>query len=288
MRKQRVDTFKYYDLIVYAARGSHSARRLASALGCRRWRDDLPERYTRRRPYFRRSTTPVVCNWGSTRPALWLSDARFRLRPIWINSAEACSAAIDKQKFFRLLSGRDDISILRACEDRETAGEWLKKGYGVVARKTTTGSSGHGIVVVQPGNELPNAPLYTRYYPKTHEFRAHVWKGEVIDFTQKRLKGGPNEAANRTVRSLANGWIHAHELEVQEPAIKAMGTGAVACIGALGLDFGSVDILACLSSDRQLTSFRICEVNTGPGLENTVTIDAYAKALLKTYEETKQ
>lgn len=287
MRKPRIDKFTFYDLVIYAARGSHSARRLATSLGCRRWRDDLPNRYTRRRPFFRGNKSPMVVNWGSTVPADWLRDPRFRLTPMWLNSAEAVNRAIDKLAFFRCVAdSKIEIPTIAFTEDREQATKWLKKDFGVVARRTTTGSGGAGIVVVRPGDgidALPKAPLYTRYYPKTHEFRCHVWKDRCIDFTQKMLRGGPNAGANRTIRNLDNGWIHAHNgIVVGEADIQAMGSASISCIKCLGLDFGAVDVLAILDNDRQLKSFKICEVNTGPGLENAETIQAYKEAILFT------
>jgi len=58
----------------------------------------------------------------------------------------------------------------------------------------------------------------------------------------------------------------------------------------LNLHFGAVDVLAILnppseSGTRALKSFVICEVNTGPGLENTVTIEAYKNAILELKNE---
>lgn len=285
---KRIDRFKHYDVVVYASRGSNSARRLASALGCRRWRDDLPERYARRRPYFRGNRSPLVINWGSTRPAEWLSDPRFRLTPKWINSAEAVSRAIDKRAFFSVFSKRDDVRVLRSTTDVKEVEKWLKKGYKVVARKNITGSGGQGIVIISPvaGGavpKVPDAPLYTRYFPKTHEFRCHIWDGKLIDFTQKKLKGGPDETANRVVRNLDNGWIFAHgALDLGQADISTLGNSAVRCLAGLGLSFGAVDILAILTPDRRLQDYRICEVNTGPGLENEQTIKAYAEAILQT------
>jgi hypothetical protein len=289
--------FRFYDLILYANRSSSSVRQLATALGCRRWRDDLPSRYVRRRPYFRGSKSPLVVNWGSSRPADWLRDPRFQIRPRWINPPESCLRAIDKRAFFRTFArdgATEGIPVLRATEDRNVALGWLKEGFGVVVRKTLTGSSGAGIVVVQAGHtvgavpRLPEAPLYTRYYPKSHEFRAHVWQGKVIDFTQKKLSV-MSEGADRTIRSHDNGWIFAHsDLDIDGRGIEQMGKASSDCLNILGLDFGAVDILARLgqtewNTPRRLSGFRICEVNTGPGLENTQTIQAYTKAILSSY-----
>lgn len=285
----RIDKFKFYDLVIYAARGSTSARRLASALACRRWRDDLPERYSRRRPYFRGNSSPMVVNWGSTRPANWLADPRFRLTPIWINGAEAVQRAVNKAEFFKALEGAE-VPILRNTSNRNVVEKWLEKGFGVVARKTLTGSEGAGIKVMKPGDAVVDAPLYTRYYPKTHEFRLHMWGGKVIDITQKKLRNedGNTSSADRTIRSHNRGWIHAHDdLVISQPEIETMGAKCSICLSKLGLHFGAIDLLAVMddlvpgSQQRRLKSFVICEVNTGPGLENTKTIQAYADTILR-------
>ena len=56
---------------------------------------------------------------------------------------------------------------------------------------------------------------------------------------------------------------------------------ALGALTALGLDFGAVDILACLGKEipRRLSKAVICEVNTSPGLECTQTIKAYVDAI---------
>lgn len=289
VRKPKIDRFKFYDIVIYAARGSTGARRLATALGARRWRDDLPERYTRRRPYFRGNRSPMVVNWGSTVHPGWLEDSRFRLEPVWVNRAEAVGRAINKLDFFKSLGGVEGIPLLKWTESKEEAAAWLEKKScaGVVCRKTLRGSSGEGIVLAKSAESLVSAPLYTRMYPKTHEFRVHVFGDKVIDLTQKKFKGDVNVDHNRFVRSHDNGWVHAHS-EISLVAVDGGRVGA-ACISAvhsLGLQFGAVDVLAVLDEPdaagvRKLKSFVICEVNTGPGLENQVTIDAYAKAILE-------
>lgn len=302
-RPPRVDKFKFYDLVIYAARGSTSARRLATALGARRWRDDLPERYTRRRPYFRGNQSPVVLNWGSTVHPRWLEDSRFRLTPHWVNRAESVGRAINKLEFFKVLWGYEGTSgvagavpLLKWTESKEEAASWFEKKdcKGIVARTKLNASSGAGIVLATRAEDLVAAPLYTRLYPKTHEFRVHVFGDKVIDITQKKLKEGANDtAANRLVRSHDNGWVHAHsEMVLAAVDQENVGASCVVCVRTLGLQFGAVDVLAILAEPdsagvRRLKSFVICEVNTGPGLENTQTIDAYVKAILELKEGLK-
>lgn len=292
----RVDKFKFYDLVIYAARDSSGARRLATALGARRWRDDLPERYTRRRPYFRGNSSPMVLNWGSLVHPHWLEDQRFRLTPRFINLSEHVEKAINKLSFFQHASGIDGVPCLKWTDKRDTAAKWIEKGKPVICRTKLDGSSGRGIVKATTLEQLVEAPLYTRYYPKTHEFRVHVFNGKVIDLTQKKLKGGANVRSESItlVRSLDNGWIHAHgEISLQDVGRDLISRACVSLVAGLGLQFGAVDVLAILDTPsedgtRTLKSFKICEVNTGPGLENNITIAAYASAIEKFHVESKQ
>lgn len=285
----RVDKFKFYDLVIYAARSSSSARRLATALGSRRWRDDLPERYTRRRPFFRGNSSPMVLNWGSTRHPQWLEDPRFRLTPNFVNHGENVKKAIDKLAFFQHASRINGIPLLKWTDSKEQALKWITKEKPVFCRTRLDGSSGRGIVFARTPEQLVEAPLYTRYYPKSHEFRVHVFNGEVIDFTQKKLRGGADvrSSSNSVVRSLDNGWVHTHgSLDLGESDRGKVGFSCNSLILGLGLHFGAVDVLAILDppspdGTRSLKSFVICEVNTGPGLENKVTIEAYVKAILQ-------
>jgi len=295
MKKSQVDKFVHYDVVIYAARGSSGARRLATALGSRRWRDDLPTRYTRRRPYFRGNSSPLVINWGSSIHPKWLDDARFRLNPVYVNHGEHVKKAINKLDFFQHASRINGVPLLKWTDQRDTAAEWIGKGKPVLCRTKLGGSSGDGIVLAKSTEELVEAPLYTRYYPKTHEFRVHVFNGEVIDLTQKKLKGGPDvrSSANSLVRSHDHGWVHAHDgIILTEDGRRQIGAACILCLSGLNLDLGAVDVLAILEPPNQegirtIKSFVICEVNTGPGLENTQTIEAYKKAILQLKEAGK-
>jgi hypothetical protein len=292
-RRKKSDTFKHYDLVIYAARGSNSARTLATSLGCRRWRDDLPERYTRRKAYFRGRPYPLVLNWGSTVRPDWGNihgsmDACNRAG-FWLNQQEAVGSAINKLSCFTKLTELE-VPTVKWTTEKSRVEKWLAKGYTVFARETVTGAGGEGIRLIQSGtapNAIPTVPLYTRNFPKTHEFRVHVFDGQVIDFAEKksRLADG-DPIANRLVRNSRNGWVFAHgNLSASTETQAELGRLAIRTLGALGLVSGCVDVLSVLDTDtsRTLKNAVVCEVNTGPGLENTQTIEAYKQAILKKY-----
>lgn len=299
---RRLNTFDYYDLIIYASRGSNSARALASKLKCRRWRDDAPARYARRKAFFRGKPYPVVVNWGSTVAPDWGTVKHVATMAsangAWLNSAEATRKAINKLETFKCLTDAK-VPTLKWTTNKEEALGWVKKGHQLFIRSSVTGQGGAGISIVNDvaATTLKDAPLYTRNFQKTHEFRVHVFDGQVIDFVEKkrRVDATTGNAAVRDslVRNHDNGWVFAHgDLACNEAAQRTISETAVAAVRSLGLLFSAVDMLAILDPsttgrDRSLKKYKdgsyaavVCEINTGPGLENEATIDAYARAIL--------
>jgi hypothetical protein len=280
------------DLIVYCDRASNSARTLAHVLGCRRWfENSTPGKKTS-------PVVPIVINWGASdapnwvRPEHWPwpNAVKFHL----LNGVDRVAKAINKLHTLEALKRAQVPCLEYVTEIGQTTESWLAEDGKYIARRSLTGSGGAGLRLVHPGpdgqTEPVAAPLYTRYYPKTHEFRVHVWKGQVIDFTQKKLRPELVGQAERLVRSHANGWVHAHELDpFVESSKQQIEQGAIAGLAALGLDFGAADILARYRTrrNRPLRDYRICEVNTGPGLENSTTIKAYTDAIDEHYQGIK-
>src|SRR5690606_21535065 len=156
---------------------------------------------------------------------------------------------------------------------------------------------GRGIQVLEAeaGRDIPISDFYSKYFKKTHEYRYHVFQGRVIDIAQKKKRtdriesdGGTGRRTlhQRVVRSWSNGWIFAHrDLHLPPAANESMSAAAVGAVRALGLDFGAVDVLARFSQrdPSRLLALAVCEVNTAPGVENTVTLNAYVEAIEGVY-----
>ena len=115
--------------------------------------------------------------------------------------------------------------------------------------------------------ELVAAPLYTQGIEKDKEYRVHVFKGQVIDYQQKKQRIGVE--SDSTIRNHSTGWVYTRISVVLPEGVKEQ---AIKAVDALGLDFGAVDIC----TDLEGTPF-VLEVNTAPGLEGT-TLEKYIEA----------
>jgi glutathione synthase/RimK-type ligase-like ATP-grasp enzyme len=187
-----------------------------------------------------------------------------------LNPPAKISLAANKLLSFQALAAAN-VPIPAFAADRSSV-SW--EGTTVVRHKLT-GHSGEGIEIVEPGTELPAAPLYVEYVKKEDEYRVHII-GESITTVQRKARDKSNENPNWQVRNHANGFVFVRE-GVDPPAcVRDAATGAIA---ALGLDFGAVDVIY----NRKSGKAYVLEVNTAPGMEGT-TIQEYAdgfRALLE-------
>lgn len=231
---------------------SRSARVLARTLGVRRARLV----HTRFRPRL----GDVVINWGSSLP----------LYPegVYINSPAAVALAQNKHSTLALLR-EHNVPHPDFVVRWEDAQDWLEDGLPVVARTLLRASQARGLVLVQPGEELPVAPLYTLYTKKADEYRVHVVDGVPMSTQIKRRRRGV-EQLSRQIRNHNNGWVYCREAVTPPDSVLS---AAVAAVDALGLDFGAVDI----GYNRHYEQPCVYEVNTAPGLEGS-TLNEYAGA----------
>ena len=153
--------------------------------------------------------------------------------------------------------------------------DWLNDGHTVFARTLLTAHSGRGIVVLNPGDEIVDAPLYTRYVKKSSEFRFHIFHKEIIH-TQKKVRKKDHENPNFLIRNLDNGFIYQSEGEINVPeAVTKMMTEEI--IPNIPLDFYAADVIFNNHSNRGY----LLELNSAPGITNGSTLRAYTEAFLK-------
>lgn len=243
--------------------GSKSARDLAGELATKRIRGNGNYHF---RPGH------LIINWGASAMPDWGTQAAYQGM---LNKPQNVRNASEKLKTFQVLQSVMPNSLPQWTTSRTVAEGWLKGGlYGglknaVVCRTLTRANSGRGIVLATKPNEVVSAPLYTRYKPKTEEYRVHVSaRFGVVDVQEKRKKNGAeNTEANKYVRSHDNGWVFCRDGVNAPTSVKEAAEQAV---NALGLDFGAVDI-----GYHPDVGIAVYEVNTAPGIEGQ-TLHNYA------------
>lgn len=202
-----------------------------------------------------------VINWGCSK---LLNNMH---KGYILNHPRAVANAINKLRTFQILQERD-VPVPDYTTDKQKANEWLSLGHKVVCRLNLSSHGGDDIVVVRSNESLPDAPLYTKYHKKKHEFRVHVFKDKVIAYSEKKMKR-ESPPTNNLIRNHDNGWVFCitnilHRDDVKQSAINA--------VAALGLDFGGVDVI--LSDDKPI----VLEINTAPGIDAPTTMTAYIDA----------
>jgi len=221
----------------------------------------------------------MIINWGYEHTPEFLSRPVTGCGPI-INAFDAVGRASNKLTCFRTLQDAG-VSIPEFTTDHGVAANWLhEERVDVLERNHLRGHSGSGIVLRKAstnGEDItqitPDCPLLVKYIKKQHEYRVHVFRGEVIDVQQKRKsREVPNEQVDYQIRNHSNGWIFARD--AIDPPVASVSSNAVAAVHALGLDFGAVDVIYNAKADEAY----VLEINTAPGLEGT-TLDKYAEAI---------
>jgi glutathione synthase/RimK-type ligase-like ATP-grasp enzyme len=236
--------------------GSVSAKRLARTLGTLR----VSASYNARRK-------DVIVNWGNSSPP------HFRWMEQDLNKPHAIALASNKLNTFLEFRNKSFTDIPDWTTNPSEAQQWLDLGLRVYCRTKLTNHSGNGIVICNDGDRLTYAPLYTLHTKHKHEYRVHVFRGQVIDIQMKRRRNGA--LGGTGIRNHANGWVYTRA-EIAPP--EELLLSSIKAVQLLNLDFGAVDIGHRIIDNK----FFVFEVNTAPGLEGT-TLDKYSKAIYNYY-----
>lgn len=256
-------------LFVYSYnQNSESARDLANELEIPRIRHDNSR--------FKGAPDKTVINWGSS------SLSKEVMKCKVLNIPKAVGICSNKLTFFNVV--KDVCSIPNFTDDKEVAVKWLDKGGIVFARLKLSGSGGEGIVEVGEAEDMPDAPLYTRYIPKQNEYRIHIMAGKVILVQRKALSSDMNsEGANWHIRNQENGFIFARN-ETNHVVPDSVEIEAMRAFNAIkGLTFGSVDIIY---NNHREKSY-VLEINTASGLAGS-TVGDYANAFKELLNNVKK
>lgn len=210
-------------------------------------------------------------------------------RNVALNHPDITKVLSCKKRFFEHVASEDgaEIYIPEYTSDRGIAGAW---GTDVVVRATTVGSGGDGITIVGVGGEIPVAPLYTKYYKKTDEFRLHM-----VNRNQQKMDGVARvaeclhiqkkvfvkteerpEPLNWQIRNHTQGFIFQTVQEAPKAVLEA-SLKVMECFP--NLDFAALDVIYHKPTDLAL----VLEGNTAPGLEGP-RLEVYGEYLIGKYK----
>lgn len=254
---------------------SEAANALAHKLHCRLIKID--RNVSRYRP----TGKDMIINWGNTNP--WINPEEVGM---WLNLPNDVNNVSNKLKFFQTHNGK--FNHPRWTTDKQEAILWLAGGWIVVVRHEIAGMGGEGIEIIEPIpgtiQDLPNAPLYTRYVPKAAEYRVHVFFLDTIDVQQKVKREGVE--GNFRVRTHDNGFVFARNVggrPVIETVPACVLSEAERAVTKADLDFGGVDVIY----NRRENKAYVLEINSAPGIEGQ-TVDSYATAFSKYHHDVRR
>lgn len=205
----------------------------------------------------------LLIRWGSTE--------RVTQRPGRVlNPSRAIAAASDKMGSLVFLQQRG-ISVPK-CEalanfdiKRLTLHHFVEKGWNVpVLARDRHHTRGEDVVLCLQTIDFVRAHRWGRdyvveYIPTKHEYRVHVFNGEVIRTSEKVLKSRDKYVSY--LRNFENNFTFRNE---RHPLTDEGKTQAINAVRELGLNFGAVDLVIADDGNPY-----VLEVNTGPSLIDT-------------------
>lgn len=217
----------------------------------------------------------LLVNWGNS--AFDYDPAGYRV----VNHPEVIGYLTNKLRFFNRL-GHSDYAPEWTVNPMEAL-EW---GDKYLIRHKLEASGGAGIEVCEAGKydgtTIPRAPLYVRYFGKSHEYRVHVARSlNSYDFRpilvqRKIFQKTPDNPQPKdwNIRNHANGFVYVRESG--EPIPEAVTQLAVDVMTRQfrEVHFAALDVIYSAKKKKAV----VLEGNTAPGLEGN-TVIAYATYL---------
>lgn len=179
----------------------------------------------------------IIFNYGMS----WLGNKGSRV----INQPSAVQICKNKLETFRVLSDAG-VRIPKFTTSKKLARNWEY----AVSRKLLEGKSNAGMDIIQKGDVLPDAKLYTEYFFHKKEYRVVVFKDEVAQILIKT--------------TLENGMWELFDVP-RTPTLRHVEKECLKAAKALGIDYVGFDVVYNNSND-----FVILEANSGPVLTDTV------------------
>jgi len=267
--------------------GSKSATALAKSLQCLKV---YPDRHYHPR------NNHLIINWGNSIEPKWYENTKdFLNHPahvkVFTNKLLFLRSMLAKFRNFGLKDAIMDFTV------SPTPQHFLK--YPIYCRTLLASHSGKGIIIVNEGDNIPPAQLYTEKLPIGEEYRLHFFRdydnmilsekpetnysfhadslkySNHLFHTQQKKKMTTEKLAelgftfNENVKSYENGWVFAindivpiKNVILQE--IKMLARN-------IPLDFFAIDV----NIDKN-GNWQVIEINTAPGLEGT-TLEKYTQ-----------
>lgn len=179
--------------------------------------------------------------------------------------------SVDKLTQYRWFE-QQGLSALEFTTEKSVAQQWLSGGCTVFGRQYLNSSCGKGIVVVDPGGQLPNVPVYTKYKKKKREFRVHIFQDRIVAVTEKRRRANFDGERDTKVRNLANGYVFCQTVENEPEGLRALALQASKVSPS---DFKGVDV----GYNEKKNELFIIEVNSAPGIQGS-NVNAYVQAIV--------
>jgi glutathione synthase/RimK-type ligase-like ATP-grasp enzyme len=179
-----------------------------------------------------------------------------------------CKDKITQYKYF----AENEVPALPFTTSQDEAKSWLENGETVVARCLTRASEGRGIVILEPGSPWVVAPVYTRYLKKKREYRAHIFKDQVVQILEKRKRKGFEGTVDTKIRNTANGYVFCSQDVVEPPGIRELALKASKVTHSM---FKGVDI----GFNEKLNELFVIEVNSAPGIAGS-NVTKYVEAMV--------
>jgi len=123
------------------------------------------------------------------------------------------------------------------------------------------------------------ADFAVQFIDKTHEWRVHVFRDEILRIARKVWRGN-DPVPGGVAWNAEAGWHFRYNVGLQDTTRGKLSELARRAVQALGMDFGAADIVAVIKPNSR--DYFVLEVNSAPGVaDNENTLAAYVKAIRK-------